>query len=303
MAATLEDRIDRLSTVSLNRVIEPDEQVPGHVGPGAVLPPELLSIAGLDVEKNLTPEQLATLSREEVASIVEAGIRFEAILIAGFALDIAGRTDVTDPRVVYMLHELGEETRHSRLFIRLLDQLAPTAKNPLANPFFRFVQQRVLHRLLRKPAFFDLLVLTGEEIPDLFQKLASEHPDTDEFVRAVNKYHRQEEARHLSFARMLLPELWQQASRGEKWAIRNLAPRFIRGMFDTIVHPGVYATVGLPTWDTWKQARNAPKRVALRHQALRPLLTALLDAEAFRPGSIPKAWQDLCGVDKYGVPA
>jgi hypothetical protein len=74
-------------------------------------------------------------------------------------------------------------------------------------------------------------------------------------------------------------------------------------MFDTIVHPGVYATVGLPTWETWKRARNAPKRVALRHQALRPLLTALLDANAFRPGSIPKAWQDLCGVDKYGVPA
>src|SRR5437762_6377665 len=232
---SIDERIERLSAVSLKRVIEPDTDVPGAVGDGAVLPLELLSVDGLDLD--LTPEQLATLSREEVASITEAGIRFESILIAGFALDIAGRSDVTDPRVVYMLHELGEETRHSRLFVRLLDQLAPKAKNPLANPFFRFVQQRVLHRLLRKPAFFDLLVLTGEEIPDLFQKLASEHPDTDPFVRAVNKYHRQEEARHLSFARMLLPELWQQASRFERWAIRHIAPRFVRGMFDLIVHP------------------------------------------------------------------
>src|SRR4051812_22055232 len=204
MAATLEDRIDRLSSVSLNRVIEPDEQVPGHVGPGAVLPPELLSIAGLDVEQTLTPEQLATLSREEVASIVEAGVRFEAILIAGFALDIAGADDVTDPRVVYALHELGEETRHSRLFIRLLEQLKPKAKNPLATPVFRRGQQAVLRHLTKRKALFDILVLTGEEIPDLFQKLASEHPDTDPFVREVNKYHRQEEARHLAFARMLL---------------------------------------------------------------------------------------------------
>src|SRR4051794_31235688 len=140
MAATLEDRIDRLSAVSLNRVIEPDEAVPGHVGDGAVLPPELLSIDGLGLD--LTPEQLATLSREEVASIVEAGIRFEAILIAGFALDIAGRNDVTDPRVVYMLHELGEETPHSPLFIRLLHQPSPPPKNPLANPVFPFVQPR-----------------------------------------------------------------------------------------------------------------------------------------------------------------
>src|SRR5205814_6678322 len=86
-ATTVEDRIERLSAVSLKRVIEPDHDIPGQVGDGAVLPPELLSIDGLDLD--LTPEQLVTLSREEVASIVDAGIRFESILIAGFSLDIA----------------------------------------------------------------------------------------------------------------------------------------------------------------------------------------------------------------------
>ena len=50
------------------------------------------------------------------------------------------------------------------------------------------------------PAFFCVLVLTGEEVPDLFQKLAGEHPDTDPFIRDVNRYHRAEEARHLAFA-------------------------------------------------------------------------------------------------------
>src|SRR3954471_13302634 len=165
MATTLDDRIDRLSAVSLNRVIEPDEAVPGRVGQGAVLPPELLSIDGLDLD--LTPEQMATLSREEVASITEAGIRFEAILIAGFSLDIAGTRDLTDPRVTYALHELGEETRHSRLFLPLLDQLKPAAKNPLANGLFSRIQKVVLRQLIKRPALFDILVLTGEEIPDL----------------------------------------------------------------------------------------------------------------------------------------
>jgi len=33
---------------------------------------------------------------------------------------ILGRRDLTDPRVTYLLHEMGEETRHLRLFVRLL---------------------------------------------------------------------------------------------------------------------------------------------------------------------------------------
>src|SRR5438309_196266 len=201
-------RIERLSTVSLKKVIEPDVDVPGEIGPGQVLPDELLSVAGLDLD--LTPEQRATLSREEVASITAAGIRFESILAAGFSMDIVRRRDLTDPRVTYILHELGEETRHSRLFVRLLSQLRPAARNPL-EPALRVLQRVGLPFLLNMPAFFCVLVLTGEEVPDLFQKLAGEHPDTDPFIRAVNRYHRQEEARHLAFARMLLPEVWARA--------------------------------------------------------------------------------------------
>ena len=40
------------------------------------------------------------------------------------------RPDLRDPRVTYMLHEIGEEARHSRAFIRLIDELGPTAAQP-----------------------------------------------------------------------------------------------------------------------------------------------------------------------------
>ena len=63
--------------------------------------------------------------------------------------------------------------------------------------FFR----RVLRTVLNRPAVFCVLVLAGEEIPDLFQKKIADHPETDPFVRDVNHYHRMEEARHLAFAR------------------------------------------------------------------------------------------------------
>ncbi len=295
-----DSRIERLSTLSLKRVIEPDEALTGAIGPGQVLPDELLSVAGLDLD--LTPEQRATLSREEVASIAANGVRFEAVLAAGFALEILRRQDLTDPRITYILHELGEETRHSRLFIRMIEQLAPKARNPIDQRIFLALQKRVLPRLMSRPSVFCVLVLSGEEIPDLFQKLASEHPDTDPFIREVNRYHRQEEARHINFARILLPELWARATRFERFQVRHFAPLLLEGMFDMLVHPGVYEVIGLPGWPTWRAAKATSARLDLKHRALRPVAQALIDGGALVPGRIPTRWQRVCGIDRDGAP-
>jgi P-aminobenzoate N-oxygenase AurF len=297
-ATTTDQRIERLSALSLKRVIDPDDAIPGTIGPGQVLPDELLSVAGLDL--GLTADQRAALSREEVAAVAMNGIRFEAVLTAGFSLELLRHRDLTDPRVTYILHEIGEETRHSRLFVRMIEQLAPKARNPFDHRLFVALQRRIMPRLMRRPAFFCVLVLTGEEIPDLFQKLASEHPETDPFIRAVNRYHRQEEARHLNFARILLPELWADATRFERWQVRHLAPRLLEGMFDMLVHPGVYEAAGLPGWKTWRDVNATPRRRGLKHEALRPVAHALIDAGALTPGRVPKAWQRLCGIDRYG---
>jgi hypothetical protein len=297
---THDARIARLSEVSSRRVVEPDDALPGAIGPGQVLPDELLSIAGLDLD--LTAEQRARLSREEVASIAANGIRFEAVLAAGFSMEILRREDLTDPRITYILHELGEETRHSRLFVRIIEQLAPQARNPIDPRILDRAQRSILPRLMARPAAFCVLVLTGEEIPDLFQKLASEHPDTDPFIREVNRYHRQEEARHLNFARMLLPELWARAPRGERRLVHYVVPFLLEGMFDMLVHPGVYEVVGLPGWPTWRRAKATPERLALKHRALRPVARALVDAGAFVPGRVPGPWQRVCGIDQHGRP-
>src|SRR5690348_16104245 len=61
-------RIEHLNRVSLRRIIEPDEEVTGTLSKKQVIPEDLLSIDGLDID--LTPEQRATLAREEMASIV-----------------------------------------------------------------------------------------------------------------------------------------------------------------------------------------------------------------------------------------
>lgn len=288
-------RVERLSKASLRRVIEPDVDVVGRLTKPQVLPDELLSIAGLDV--GLTPAGRATLAREELASIVRFGIFFEAVLMSGFAYRLALSNSVTDPRFTYALHEIGEETRHSRLFVRLFDELAPTQRNLFDSRVVAQLHSRILGLLVRRPATLDAFVLAGEEIPDLFQKLAAEHPDTDDYVRAVSRYHRLEEARHLAYARMTVGEHYRSTTSTDRFAVRWIVPAAIVAMFDTIVPPPVYSTVGLPAVRTWLRVRRQPARVAMRQHCVRAVLDALIDADVLEPGHLPVLWRLAAGVD------
>jgi hypothetical protein len=230
------------------------------------------------------------------------GIRFEAALMAGFSLQITEAEDFADARIIYMLHEMGEETRHSRAFARLIEKLEPTAVDPLRKGTIGWVTDRVMRLTIGSPSVLYTFVLAGEEIPDLLQKRASEHPDTDPLLAAVNRYHRQEEARHLAFARLHLPELWERAGKVERWRVRHGAPFGISQLFAAFVHPGVYETVGLPAMRTWRAVNALPQRKALRHAATRGVLDALIEGGIIQRGEVPRGWQKLCGVDADGYP-
>lgn len=294
-------RIEKLNTASVRRVIEPEERFDwSSLGAGQIIPDELLSID--PDEHGLSAEQRARLAREEVASLLESGIRFEAVLIAAFALQLAEERRIVDPRSTYALHEIGEETRHSRAFLRLVEELDPHAPRLLDHGPWMWVRRLIQRSLLRHPTLLYVFVLAGEEIPDLMQKLASEHPDTDRLLADVNRYHRQEEARHLAFARMRLPELRDEARRSERFRVRHTVPLGIHRLFDSMIDPGVYATVGLPPGRTWLRANRSERRRAIRYEACRPILDAVIAAGFVTRGRVPRSWRHLCGVTRHGEP-
>ena len=82
---------------------------------------------------------------------MDTGVRFESVLMAGFSIDILTRPDLTDPRVTYLLHEMGEETRHSRLFVRLLVQVQATGQEPARQHLGRLAQHVLLPFLTALP--------------------------------------------------------------------------------------------------------------------------------------------------------
>jgi hypothetical protein len=292
-------RIRRLNGASRDRFIEPDLEVTGRLTTEQPIPDELLSIAGLDV--SLTPAERATLACEELASVVRFGLLFEAVLMSGFAYQMALSNDVTNPRFTYALHEIGEETRHSRLFVRLLDELAPRQWNPFETRLASAIRSRLLPLLFRRPATLDAFVLVGEETPDLLQRLAADHPNTDPYVRAISRYHRLEEARHLAFARMTVGEHYERATWTDRFAVRWIVPLGTVLMFDIIVQPFVYRTVGLPALRTWLRVRRQPERLVLRRQVARAVLDGLIAAGVLPRGRVPLLWRRAAAVSRLGT--
>ena len=296
---TPERRVARLSDVSAKRVIEPDEEVLGDFGTGQIIPDELLLTAGLDLE--LTAEQKVTLSRQQAAAMLDGGIRLEAVLLGGFGLMLASWPDLTDPRLVYLLHEVGEETRHSRLFVRMLSQLQPAAPNPFHDPIGRFVARRIYRLTATNNLLLATMVLAGEEIPDLIQRRAIEHPETDDYLRRCNAYHREEEARHIAFAGILMPELWSRARRRDKWLVRRVAPLLVRLMVNTqLMHPGIYEAAGLPALRTHRAVLRSATHRNLIAEAMRPVLKTLLTSAPELRGRVPRGWRRICQVDRHG---
>ena len=280
-------------------VTEMGSAVTGDVGDGQVIPDELLSVAGLQL--SLTAKQRQALAREELASVTAWEIRFEALLEAGFAGQIAAAPDVTSARLTFMLHEMTEETGHQRLFQRLLRQLNPQTDWPVPPRLIGAIYRRAARFLVGHPAMLFALVLAGEEVTDLYQMAAADHPDTDPFVRALYEYHRAEEADHVSFARAVYAEAWVESTWVDRGLVRWVAPSIIQLLMDTMVHPGVYVVAGLPPFRTWRLAARTPGRAAFRRRATRPVVEALVEAGALSAGRVPLPWRRLCDVDSHGL--
>src|SRR3954471_23811893 len=155
-------RVERLNAASTRRTVDPDSDLPwGELGDGQLMPDELLTTAGLGVDLDAPARR--RLAHEEVASMLAMGVRFEAVLCAGFARMIAEAPSLADARITYMLYEVGEEAKHSRAFIRTIGELGPVARNPIDGTPIPWLMHRISRWITRHDALLLVMTLAGEE--------------------------------------------------------------------------------------------------------------------------------------------
>lgn len=234
---------ERLLDSSMRNSYDPDVDVdwdaPLLDGKG-FMPEERVSLYGTELWDRLTPEQRLELSKHEIGSITSVGLWTEIVLmqlLARYAADL----DPRSPHTHYALTEIGDETRHAIMFGKGIARLGLPAYGP---PRVVRTPAKLFGAVIGGPAMF-ASVLVVEETTDRLQRSMLDDERIQPMIRMINRIHVVEEARHVRYAREELVRGMASLSRPALELHRLVTAVVAHTVVNVLVHPGVYAAVGL----------------------------------------------------------
>lgn len=200
-----------------------------------------VSLYGTKLWDQLTPAQRTELGRHELVSILSFGIYAEAALSTMLFQTVLKSPKLVDDHVRYALAEIGEETRHSIMFSRLVNKIG---LEPYLLPKLARRLSGVVTLLPIGPSAYGGTLLI-EEILDRGQRELMNDPDVQPHARQLTKIHVLEEARHITYAREQLVRGMAKAGPMSKAFHRVLLALLANGVFPALVNPRVYKSVGI----------------------------------------------------------
>jgi hypothetical protein len=249
MTATMPDRtpargsVPRLLKSAAKQSYDPDvdldwdaPEVPGLWS----MQPERMSLYGTSLWERLSEEQRIELSKHEVASVASVGLWFEILLMQLLLKDVY-RSDPTAARTHFALTEIADECRHSTMFGRAIGHFGVPAYGP--RPQVRRLAK--IFPLIARGAGAYASILIGEEPVDRWQREQMNDERIQPMVRMVSRIHVLEEARHVTFAREELEKAVSRMGRTERLIQQTITAQAAFVMMRSLVHPDVYAAVGI----------------------------------------------------------
>ena len=246
------------------------------------LPPEWLPLFGTSIWDAMDEPARIAYSRHELAALCGAGIWFENRLMQ-IVLRHLAEIPVTSPAHRYLLVEVADECRHSTMFGEVIRRAGTPAYGPPADAALDIAD------LPGGRALGYLLILAVEEILDAANRATMKDERVHPVSRQVAKLHVLEEARHVSFAKTYLTEIWPTLADDERAAIAGLAPAAVEIVADLTVDPAVYDELGIAGGAD--AARANPHHRARVVEGLTKLTTFLHDLGVIDDTSRP-AWRE-----------
>lgn len=200
------------------------------------LPPELLSLFGTSTWDGMTEAQRITYSRHETAALLAAGIWFENALMQ-IVLRHLAEIDVTDPMHRYLLIEVADECRHSAMFGEYIRRAGTPSYGP--------DRPVLIDETSSGRALSYLLILAIEELLDHANRAAMRDERVHLVSRQIAKLHVLEEARHVSFAKSYLAEVWPTLDANDQATVRLAAPELVAEIVSLSLDPKVFEHLGI----------------------------------------------------------
>ena len=240
------------------------------------LPPELLSLYGTAPWEAMSEPERIAYSRHETVAMLGAGIWFENALmqiVLRHLLDIP----VTDPAHRYLLIEIADECRHSTMFGEYMRRAGTPAYGP--------TRPVDLDDTSSGRALSYLLILAVEELLDFMNRATMRDERVHPVSRQIAKLHVLEEARHVSFAKTYLAEVWPTLDPADRQVVVDTAAALVAGIVELSLDGAVYDDLGIA--DGLAIARANPQYHATVIAGLAKLTGFLSDVgiidEASRP--------------------
>src|SRR5262245_10318884 len=279
---------ERLLDSSMRNSYDPDVDIdwdaPLVEGKG-FMPEERVSLYGTPMWDRLSSDQRLELAKHEIGSITSVGLWTEIVLmqlLARYAADL----DPRSPHTHYALTEIGDETRHAIMFGKGIARLGLPAYGP---PRIVRGPAKVFGAMIGGPAMF-ASVLVVEETTDRLQRSMLDDESIQPMIRMINRIHVVEEARHVRYAREELVRGLAKL-RGPVLEVHRLVPAVVaHTVVNILVHPRVYAAVGLDP----REARAAAKANPHHHESRRWMaakIVAFLTEVGMIGGASKRIWR------------
>ncbi|WP_439673865.1 AurF N-oxygenase family protein [Embleya sp. MST-111070] len=249
------------------------------------LPAHRVTLYGTPLWERMSERQRVDLSRHEVASMASVGIWFEVVLMQLLIRHVYDRP-LTSRHVQYAFMEIAEECRHSTMFGRLIDKLECPEYGP--GPYAHTAARAMKTFGSGVQAF--AMALIAEEVLDTMQREMMADESLQPITRRTARIHVVEEARHVRYARDEVARGAPHLSRAERAITRLALARAAHIIATRLVHPGVYAAVGLDPAEAYRTARANPHRSdTLAHWSRR--LIAFYDEQGLLGGPGLRLWR------------
>jgi hypothetical protein len=264
--ATLPTRAElaeRLLRTASRHSLDPDVEVEWDAGPvpGLLWMPEhRISLYGTHLWDGLSHDQRVELSKHEVASQCSTGIWFETIFMHLLLRHHYGQ-DQVDAHARHTLTEIAEECRHSLMFGRFLT----TTGCPDYGPGRRLHHVGRAFKALANPTVMFAGALFVEETLDAMQREGMRDAAVQPLIRQVSRLHVVEEARHITFARAEVARHVATLTPPQLALARLVTAGVAYTVLRALVHPRVYASVGLDPREAYAVREANPHWRAAKH--------------------------------------
>lgn len=236
--------IERLTRISLENPLMPETYIPWdkeRTAEERFLPDNFISLQGLSIYDQLTPEQILEIERQEAVQFMYSYAWSEALGVKFLSREIV-KQKAGSAEIKFMHREIIEETRHQEMFTRGIEVLAGKPLLPTGQHFF---WSKISCKYLPNSWMF-MAMVAGELVSDAVGREVQKDKNVYSVLRKIAELHQIEEGRHIYFAKKYLEDFTKDAG-FIKRSIYSLMMAFhIHFMITMYVKKEIFERAGIP---------------------------------------------------------